>query len=182
MQQRDGAVALDGYEATIHDLEIVPNKPRRPVDFRMFTVPQRGEGIMPGRMMTVSEFNKSGQALSWDFKMLEPGTYEVAVVNLVTRGQGARKVNGQMRVTVAGQSVEGELQESRRTDNLRLTKFADSHCVLGTVTIKAAGTHTLALEVTSDFNGSGVLLRGVTLLPVSSEASQASGFPAQSLR
>ena len=39
---------------------------------------------MPGRMMTVTGFNKSGQALSWDFKVLEPGIYEVAVVNLVS--------------------------------------------------------------------------------------------------
>jgi hypothetical protein len=77
-----------------------------------------------------------------------------------------------MRVTVAGQSVEGELQESRRANNIRLTKFADSHCVLGTVKITAAGTHTLALEVTSDFTGSGIPLRGVTLSPVSSDASQ----------
>ena len=77
-----------------------------------------------------------------------------------------------MRVTVSGQSVEGELRESRRMDNIRLTKFADSHCVLGTVKITAAGTHTLALEVTSNFTGSGVLLRGVTLLPVSSDSSQ----------
>ena len=169
MQQRDGAVGLDGYQATIHDLKFVPNKPRRPVDFKMFTVPQRGEGIMPGSAMTVTGFNKSGQALSWDFKLAETGTYEVAVVNMVNRGSAVRNVNGRMRATVAGQSVEGELRESQRMDNFRLTKLADSHCVLGTVTIKAPGAHTLTLEVSSDFTGPSLRLSGVMLLPVSSD-------------
>ena len=169
LQQRDGVVVLDGYQATIHDKEFVPNKPRRPVDFRMFTVPLKGDGIMPDRAMTVGGFNKVGQALSWDFKLIEPGTYEVAVVSLVAKGR-AWKADGRMRATVAGQSVENELHERQRLENLGMpSKLKDSLSVLGTVTIGAPGMHTLTLEVSSEFAHSNPSIRSVMLLPVSRE-------------
>ena len=169
LQQTDGAVVLDGYQATIHDKEFVPSKPRRAVEFKMFTVPQRGEGIMPGRVLTVGGFNKVGQALSWDFRLVEPGTYEVAVVSLVTKGQ-TWKSEGRMRATVAGQSVENTLHERERMKNIEIpSNLQESLSVLGTVTIGAPGMQTLTLEVASDFAGSGPRLRGVRLLPVASE-------------
>ena len=60
LQQNDGSVVLDAYTATIHDKEFMPDKPRRAVDFKMFTVPLRGEGIMPGRMLSVGGFDQGG--------------------------------------------------------------------------------------------------------------------------
>ena len=169
LQQTDGAVVLDGYQATIHEKEFVPSKPRRAVDFKMFTVPLRGEGIMPARMLSVGGFNKVGQALSWDFRLVEPGTYEVAVVSVGSRGQTG-KSQGRMRATVAGQSVESALQERERMKNIELpTKLQESLSVLGTVTIAAPGMQTLTLEVASDFVESGLRIRSVRLLPVSSE-------------
>jgi len=162
LQQNDGTVMLDGYTATIHDKEFMPNKPRRAVDFKMFTVPLRGEGIMPGRMLSVGGFNKVGQALSWDFRLVAPGTYEVAVVSI-----GNPNRAGRMRVTVAGQSVENSLHVRERTKNIELpSKIQESLSVLGKVTIAAPGMQTLALEVVSDFAGSAPRIRGVKLLPV----------------
>ena len=124
---------------------------------------------MPGRAMTVGGLNRVGSALSWDFRLVEPGTYEVAVVRMVNQGQ-TWKSEGRMRATVAGQSVENALQERERMKNLGMpSKLQDSLSVLGTVTIGAPGMQTLTLEVASDFAGSGLRLRGVKLLPVASE-------------
>ena len=58
LQQSDRTVLLDAYGATIHDKTFVPNKPARPVDFKQFTVPQRGEGIVPARMLCAGGFNQ----------------------------------------------------------------------------------------------------------------------------
>ena len=91
MQLNDGKVILDTYNATIRDVEYVPGKPAKAIDMKMFTVPDRrpmlpddytgpwdyqmyrkpGEGIMPGRAITVSGFQTKGQALSWDFKLYQ---------------------------------------------------------------------------------------------------------------
>lgn len=162
LQQSDGSIVLDAYKATIHDKEFLPNKPRRAVDFKMFTVPLQGEGIMPGRMLSVGGLNQVGQALSWDFRLVEPGTYEVAVVSIGNPNQA-----GRMRVTVAGQSVENLLQVRERTKNIELpSKIQESLSGLGKVTIAAPGMQTLTLEVVSDFAGSAPRIRGVKLLPV----------------
>lgn len=162
LQQNDGSVVLDGYTATLHDQEFMPDKPRRAVDFKMFTVPLGGEGIMPARMLSVGGFDQVGQALSWDFRLVEPGTYEVAVVSL---GSNA---GGRMRVTVAGQSVEDVLQERESMNTIELPR-QESRSVLGTVTIVAPGMQTLTLEVASDVAGSAPRIRGVKLLPVAGE-------------
>ena len=117
MQLNDGKVIMDTYNATIHDAEYVPGKPTKAIDMKMFTVPDRrpmqpsdytgpwdyqmyrkpGEGIMPARAITVSGFRTKGQALSWDFKLYKPGTYEIVI-----DGGGA----GKLRAHVAGQSIE----------------------------------------------------------------------------
>ena len=141
------------------------NKPRRAVDFKMFTVPLRGEEIMPARMLRVGGINEVGQALSWDFRLVKPGTYEAAVVSI-----GNPNPAGRMRVTVAGQSVENSLHVRKRTKNIELpSKIQESLSVLGTVTIAARSMQTLTLEVISDFAGSAPRIRGVGLLPVAGE-------------
>ena len=168
LQQNDGSVVLDAYTATIHDKEFIPSKPRRAVDFRMFTVPLRGEGAIPARMLSVGGLTTEGQALSWDFRLVEPGTYEVAVVSLGNPGQG--RSQGRMRASVAGQSVENVLRERERMTTIELpSRLRESLSVLGTVTITAPGMQTLSLEVASDVAGSASRIRGVKLLPVVGE-------------
>lgn len=49
LQQGNGTVILDGYWSTIHDKEIIANKPQHPLDFKMFTIFQKSDGIMPAR-------------------------------------------------------------------------------------------------------------------------------------
>ena len=128
MQLGDGKVIMDTYNATIHDVQYVSDKPTKAIDKKMFTVPDRrpllpgeitrpwdyqmyrklGEGIMPGRAITVSGFQTKGQALSWDFKLYKPGSYEI-VIDCRGSGNESRGVEGRLRAKVAGQSVESEL-------------------------------------------------------------------------
>ena len=128
MQLGDGKVIMDTYNATIHDVEHVPGKPTKAIDMKMFTVPDRrpllpgeitgpwdyqmyrkpGEGIMPGRAITVSGFQTKGQALSWDFKLYKPGSYEI-VIDCRGVGNRSRGVEGKLRAKVAGQSVKNKL-------------------------------------------------------------------------
>ena len=165
MQLGDGKVVLETYNATIHDLDYIPNKSVKAIDMRMYTVPQRGEGIMPGRGMTVSGFHTRGQALSWDFRVYKPGSYEVVVVCHAGRDQNWN-VEGRVRANVAGQSVENELIEDKRlTIPTAGPAVVDLHSVLGTVEINSAGAHTLTLEIASDFTGTKPRFRSVILQP-----------------
>ena len=165
MQLNDGKVIMDTYNATIHDAEYVPGKPTKAIDMKMFTVPDRrptqpsdyqgpwdyqmyrkpGEGIMPGRAITVSGFETKGQALSWDFKLYKPGVYEIAI-----NGGGA----GTLRAHVAGQSIEGSLNSRKAGAS-----------GIGTVQVDAPGTYTFTLEASSDLRNVSKF-RSVTLVPV----------------
>ncbi|MDC1466038.1 alpha-L-fucosidase [Polaribacter sp.] len=150
LQQQDGTVILDAFRATIHDTEIVANKPLRPLDQRLFTVMKKGKGIMPARGMTVG-LNEEGQALSWDFRMMQPGKYKVVVLSSV-KEHDKWKTDGSMRVTVAGHSVESKLKEHKRLNNERMaTEMKSVVSILGNIEIKTLGMQTLSLEVTSGF-------------------------------
>jgi alpha-L-fucosidase len=187
LQLTDGKVMLDAYNATIHDVEYVPEKPVKAIDMKMFTTPDRrplqpgdytgpwdyqmykkpGEGIMPGRGLTVSGFQTKGQALSWDFKIYEPGSYDVMVVCHV--GKNAEwKADGKMRVTVAGQSVENQLIENKRVKTITMPRLMDLYSIIGRVKMDVPGAHTLTLEVASDFAGKAPSLKGVLLVPTNS--------------
>jgi len=166
LQLSDGKVLLDTYNATIHDLEYVPNKPAKAIDLKMYTVQGSRNGIWPGRGLTVSGFESAGQALSWDFKAYKPGTYEVAVVCHAGATQ-AWDVEGRLRASVAGQSVENELVESKRVVIPTTTPgVVDLYSSLGTIEIDSAGSHTLTLEVVSDFTDTKPKFRSVMLMPV----------------
>ena len=168
MQLNDGNVIMDTYNATIHDVEQVPGKPTKAIDMKMFTVPDRrpmqpadhqgpweyqmykkpGEGIMPGRAITVQGFRTKGQALSWQFKLYRPGTYEIVI-----DGGGA----GKLRAHVAGRSIESNINSRKRGE-----------AGLGTVQIDAPGTYTFTLEVASDVRNAS-RYRSVTLVPATQD-------------
>ena len=169
MQLGDGKVVMGTYNAKIHDLEAVPDKPAKAIDMKMYTVPLKGQGIMPARGLTVSGFQTKGQALSWDFRMYKPGTYDVVVVCHAGRRQ-AWNVNGRVRANVAGQSVENELIESRRVTTPTMDSgVVDLHSVLGTVEIDSPGAHTLTLEIASDFTRAKPRFRAVMLVPATQD-------------
>ena len=184
LQLTDGKVLLDAYNATIHDLEFVPEKPTKAIDMMMFTVPDRrpmqpvdytgpwdyqmykkpGEGIMPGRGLTVSGFDTKGQALSWDFKVYEPGSYDVAVVCHVNKGKDWSS-DGKVKVSVAGQSVENQLVESKRVETITMPKSQELYSNIGTVKINNPGAHSITLELSSDFKDAKPRIKGVVLIP-----------------
>ncbi|TWU44279.1 Alpha-L-fucosidase [Novipirellula aureliae] len=184
LQLTDGKVLLDTYNATIHDLEFVPEKPTKAIDMKMFTVAERrpqqpsdykgpwdyqmykkpGEGIMPARGITVSGFQTKGQALSWDFKIYEPGRYDVVAVCHVTKGSNWQ-VRGRVRAHVAGQTVENQLVESKRVETITVPKYLELHSVLGTVEIDSSGAHTLTLEIAENLTGAKPNFQRVELVP-----------------
>ena len=111
---------------------------------------------MPGRAITVSGFQTKGQALTWDFKLYRPGTYEVVVNGRAGRNQNPNAA-GKLRAHVAGQSIESKLD------------FRNSgQASLGTVQIETPGTYTFTLEVAADFR-SGARYGSVMLVPVAQD-------------
>ena len=188
LQLTDGKVLLDAYNATIHDLEYVPEKPVKAIEMKMFTVPDRrpmqpddyigpwdyqmyrkpGEGIMPARELTVSGFHTVGQALSWDFKIYEPGSYNVEVVTHLNKRRDWES-DGKMKVYVAGQAIENQLIEDRRSESIAMPNSWKVHSTLGTVKINYPGTYTLTLEVSSDFINTKPRLYGVEMTPAFQE-------------
>lgn len=186
VQLTDGNVLLEAYNAQIHDLEVISNKPQKALDMKMVTVPNRrskqpedyvgawdfqtyskeGEGIMPGRGLTVSGFSKKGQALRWDLKIYKPGTYKVMVVNHVKEGE-IWKSDGKLKVTIANQSIESKLTEYKRIETITMAHSLELYSHLGTVQLEESGTYSLTLEVSSDFKENFLRLKGVMLVPVS---------------
>lgn len=190
LQLTDGKVLLDAYNAIIHDLEYVPEKPVKAIDMKMFTVAERrpllpddytgpwdyqmykkpDEGIMPAREITVSGFFTTGQALSWDFKVYEPGNYDVAVVTHVNKTKKWES-DGKMKVSVAGQSIENLLNEDKRLGSIAMPKSDKVYSTLGSVNIDNPGAHSLTLQVSSDFNTAKPRLYGVVLIPTNTQKS-----------
>ena len=164
VQLTDGKVLMDAYNGRIHDLQPIPNKPVKAADMKMLTVPQKGEGIMAGRGMTVAGFDKKGQALSWDLKMYEPGNYDVVVVCHVNEDE-TWKADGKVKVTIAGQTVVNELTEYKRVPTITMPHYLELYSLIGTVKIDKPITDSLRLEIASDFTGKAPRFRGVMLIP-----------------
>lgn len=161
LQQNDGRVLLDSYKATIHERDFISDKPQRAVDFKTYTVPLKAEGIRPARMLTVEGLNMRGQALSWDFRMVEPGRFKVAVITMKEAPDYLLQVN------VAGQSVKGAIENSEKIKTIELPSHLKEHVTdLGVIDIKNTGMQTLTLEVADDYEGSAPRIRGVSLIPI----------------
>ncbi|WP_303425633.1 alpha-L-fucosidase [Oceanihabitans sp. 2_MG-2023] len=171
VQLTDGKVLMEAYNAQIHDLELIQNKPSKAIDMKMVTVPQKGEGIMPGRGMTVIGFDKKGQALSWDLKVYQPGDYDVMVVSHVTKGE-AWKVDGKLKATIAGQSVESQLSDFKRLETITMPHYLELYSKIGKVKLENAGAYTLNLEVASDFLSEKPKIKGVVLIPTKDRGKQ----------
>ena len=111
---------------------------------------------MPGRAITVSGFQTKGQALSWDFKLCMPGTYEI-VVDCRGVGRQSWDRQGKLRASVAGQSIENTLDFHNQSE----ARF-------GTVRIDTPGTYTFTFEVASDFDNAP-RYRSIMLVPVAQD-------------
>ncbi|WP_158973963.1 alpha-L-fucosidase [Cellulophaga sp. L1A9] len=169
LQLTDDRVMMDAYNANKHDLEYVAGKPTKAIDMKMFTVPNRrpnqpdnyiglwdyqmykkaGEGIMSGRGLTVSGCQTKGQALSWDFKMYEPGSYDVIAVYIVGENEDW-KMDGKLQANLAGQSIEKKLIEQKWAQTITMPKEMELQAVLSSVNIDSSGIYTLTLEISLD--------------------------------
>ena len=111
------------------------------------------------------------QELRWDFTVYEPGSYQVVLLTSEARTSfaGADWEGGHLvKVSVAGQAVEGKVEDQGRQVNARNPRWRDVRSGLGQVRIAKAGRATLALKALNIQSEKklGFSLRAVQLVPV----------------
>jgi alpha-L-fucosidase len=127
---------------------------------------EQGSSLAIGFSGTVEQWRSTGDSLSWDFQLLEPGTFEVELWTVPPRR--APWEGGQViKVAAAGQELRSPVSEDERGVNPRSPhqRYVVSRC--GQLTLTRAGMHTLQLnmEVAGKENKSGLTLRSIRLVP-----------------
>ena len=160
VQQPDGKVILSPSFAEV----------RQPATGEGFTVDIRG---VTNRWLTADG------GLKWNFHALKGGDYEVHVVTCEARApRGGDDWEGGhvVAVDVAGQKLEGLIEDGRRVLNNRNPRWKDVHTNLGRVQLQGPSIVTveLAPKRVEAAKGLGLTLRAVQLIPVASgQQSQA---------
>jgi len=127
LQQPDGSVTLPAYMADFH-------------------VPKTGQQMQVGRAGQTENWTTKSNWLSWDFRVSEPGEFEVKVVTgAVGHGQPWRGGHT-VKVSVGKEALSKVLTLDEEVDSPRAQYFPEGATKLGTVTLDKPGTHTLKLK------------------------------------
>ena len=144
VQQPDGAIHLHAHLASVakpddSTLEILSN------------------GMTAGWMDTASE-------LSWQVKVFEPGSFEVAVIAAPVY-ETTEVSEHRLEIACGGSSAGGPLRDARALDTPRSQYFPEYSVRLGRIVIDAPGTHRFTLRATRVVAGTpdGVTVFGATL-------------------
>ena len=147
VQQPDGAIHLHAHLASVRKaddstLEILSN------------------GMTAGWMDT-------GGELSWQAKVFQSGTFEVAVTTAPIHGT-AEVSEHHLEVTCGNSAAAGPLRDAIPLDTPRSQYFPEYSASLGRIAIDAPGTHTFTLRATGVVAGTpdGVTVLGATLRQV----------------
>jgi len=111
-----------------------------------------------------------GNELRWDFTVYQPGTYDVALLTSEARSSFAAadwEGGHVVKVSVAGQDIEGKVEDQGWQVNARNPRWRDVRSVVGQVRIAKAGPTALtlkALKIQSE-KKLGFTLRAVQLVP-----------------
>ena len=148
VQQPDGAVHLHAHLA---EVDRAPGS----------TLQILSNGLSAGWMDT-------GSALTWQVRIYQPGTFEVAVTAAPIHGTEEVSEH-RVAVAVGGESATGPLRNATLLNTPRAQYFPEYRVVLGRLSIATAGTHVCALRATEVVPGTpdGVTLFGATLRPAS---------------
>ncbi len=161
MQQPDGSVWLEVALAEIH---AAPNGPHMGLD-------------MWGRGFTQNWFNTE-EWLSWKFKVVEPGTYDVSAITSAMR----IKVDGEpraewvgghkVRIAVAGQEIRAALAKDKEFVDPKGYFRDHLRSRIGQVTFTKAGEYELSIKAEQILTDKriGLALRAVRLTPVANPA------------
>ena len=126
-----------------------------------------GAQLTRGRFGTVESWSSKQQSVSWDFKVAEPGDFDVVVLSQTQRDakwRGGHKV----KLTIGKRSTAGTLKETRRVDNPKApAHLKDVVSSVGRITISRPGAVRLTLraEKLAKQRGPGLKLRAVQLIP-----------------
>jgi hypothetical protein len=148
-QQPDGSITLDAYLASLHK-------------------EAQGSNMSIDRRGVIGGWVAAQDWVNWDFKVFEPGTFEVVAVT-APPARGATWDGGhKLTVEVAGSKLETTMtQDGDQVDPSNPhTKFFVSK--LGRVTIEKAGPYQLALKPSSieAQRKGGLTLATLKLVPV----------------
>jgi alpha-glucosidase len=152
LQQPDGKVTLSPSVANIS----------QPATGEGFTVDIRG---VTNRWLT------GDGRLEWNFRALKSGEYDVRVVTCEARApRGGDDWEGPhvIELDIAGQKLQGIVEDGRRIQNDRNPRWKDVYTNLGRVQLPAPANFTvqLAAKRVEAAKGLGLTVRAVQLIPV----------------
>jgi len=147
----DGRITLEAHSARIHQA--------------------RGASpLIRGRFGTIERWFNAKHRVSWDFKLAQPGTYDVVVLSQTEHG-GAWEGGHRVKISAGSMTVRGTVREQERRDNPRASAFLkDVVSEIGRIEISKAGAHRLTLkpEKLVKKKGLSLKLRAVHLIPAGS--------------
>ncbi|MCY3801885.1 MAG: alpha-L-fucosidase [Chloroflexi bacterium] len=126
-------------------------------------VPKRGSRIEVHPGGVIANWYNKANWMSWKFKVVDPGEFDVKVVTGTLRHYGVWEGGHRIRVSVGGSSVSGATTADEQTGGPRASYFPEHMTNLGRITIEGTGMHELKVRA-EEINKSA--LGGVALASV----------------
>ena len=149
LQQPDGEVTLLATMAELHN-----SAGTRPI------------GI--SRNGVVENWTNKANWLSWKFKVVQPGEFDVSLVTGTPRYARLWKGGHRVRISVAGRSFARTVRRHQRVAKPRAQYFPEAETRIGKVTIHRSGVHELKLraeDIRKDASA-GLAVVSIQLRPV----------------
>ena len=127
LQQPDGEVTLLSTEADLHNRDGA-----RPIEL--------------GPSGVTETWTDKANGMSWSFKVVRPGDFDVRLVTGTPRYAREWKNGHRVTVSVGGSTLTGVVRQDRMLDRPRTQYFPEVETTIGRVTIDRAGTHRLDLR------------------------------------
>jgi len=125
----------------------------------------RSGKVTIGRNGATEKWKDSDSALSWEFKLREPGTFQVEILTMGNRHAGWKGMH-RMELVLAGQRITDRLRHDADSDSPRARYFPEVISRIGQVTLDRPGTvlaELWLLELAPEFHD--VQVAEVRLLP-----------------
>ena len=149
LQQQDGVVNLIPDSADLH-------------------VPKKGKQIQVSESGVIENWYSKSNWMSWDFKVSQPGTFEVQVMTGVLRRIRQWKGGHKIRVDVARQTLRRTIRADAWAEGVKAHYFPEAMTRCGKIEIDKPGIYTLKLkaEEINKAARAGFAVASVKLVPV----------------
>lgn len=151
-QNIDGRIKLEGYKSVVH-----PDTASEELEFT-----NRGS----------ENWFDNDIWISWDVKVLEPGTFEVFVYSSEVGGWANDKTiywtgDHKINIAIGDQEVACTIKEDDRVENIRLPRWSFISTKAGRITLEKAGTYHAEVKAQDIVDeGAGFTFNSLVLLPV----------------